>query len=357
MVPGQRFDRPGRSPFMAMDLVPVYEGGGADGRAVEISPQIQQNLGIRTALVTHGPVAPRIEAIGNVVYNERDQVVVEARAVAFVEELHVRATFDPVLAGEPLVELYVPSWVAVQEEFLAIASMQDEDLASLVDAARQRMRQAGMTDEQIRMIEASGAASASITLRAPIDGIVVDLAAREGMTVMPGELLYRINGIDTVWVNAEIPERQAELVRPGAAVNARSAALPGTGFTGSVQAILPEIDSTTRTLRARIELENPNRSLLPGMFVSIALAGPASENLLVPTEAIIETGRRTVVIRAEPNSSFVAVEVESGLETNGQTEITSGLSAGDRIVVSGQFLIDSEASLRSAIEPAVGDTQ
>jgi len=349
MVPGQRFDRPGRSPFMNMNLVPVYEGAGEDGGAVEISPRTQQNLGIRTAVVTRGTIAPRIEAIGNVAYNERDQVIVEARAMAFVETLYLRATLDPVRAGEPLAELYVPSWIAAQEEFLAVAKMEGAGLTPLVDAARQRMRQAGMTDEQIRLVESSGTISARTTLLAPIDGIVVELATREGMTVMPGETLYRINGIDTVWVNAEIPERQAVLVRPGAAVEARSAALPNAVFAGFVQAILPEIDPATRTLRARVELGNPERSLVPGMFVSISLAGPASESLIVPTEAIIETGRRTVVIRAEPNGTFAPADVGIGLEANGQTEITTGLREGDRIVVSGQFLIDSEASLRSAI--------
>ena len=162
MVPGQRFDRPGRSPFMNMALVPVYEGAGADGSAVAIDPRVQQNLGIRTALVTRGTIAPRVEAVGNIEYNERDRVVVEARAQAFVEELHVRATLDAVRAGDPLAELYVPSWIAVQEEYLAVAGMQGENLAPLIDAARQRMRQAGMTDAQIRDVEANGRANAQI---------------------------------------------------------------------------------------------------------------------------------------------------------------------------------------------------
>ena len=349
MVPGQRFDRPGRSPFMNMALVPVYEGAGADGSAVAIDPRVQQNLGIRTALVTRGTIAPRVEAVGNIEYNERDRVVVEARAQAFVEELHVRATLDAVRAGDPLAELYVPSWIAVQEEYLAVAGMQGENLAPLIDAARQRMRQAGMTDAQIRDVEANGRANARHTLLSPIDGVIDELGAREGMTVMPGDVLFRINGLDTVWVTAEVPESQAMLVRPGAVVTARSAAMPNLQFPGSVQAILPSIDSVTRTLQARIEIDNPGRSLVPGMFVSVALAGPAREGLLIPTEALIETGRRTIVIRADPTGTFSPVEVESGLEADGQSEILSGLNDGERIVISGQFLIDSEASLRSVV--------
>lgn len=349
MVPGQRFDQPGRSPFMDMDLVPVFEGAGEDGSGVEISPRIRQNLGIRTVRVTRGTIAPRVEAVGNVAYNERDQVVVEARAMAFVEALHVRATLDAVAAGEALAELYVPSWIAVQEEFLAVADMEGVNLAPLVDAARQRMRQAGMTEAQIGAFEASSTVDARYVVRAPIAGVIDELGVREGMTVMPGDLLYRINGIDTVWVTAEIPETQAMLVRPGTPVTARSGALPGETFAGIVETLLPSVDPVTRTIQARIEIDNRDRSLVPGMFVSIDLAGAGREVLLVPTEAVIETGRRTVVIRAEPGGTFAPADVETGLSADGQTEIIAGLNEGDSIVASGQFLIDSEANLSSAI--------
>jgi len=349
MVPGQRFDQPGPSPFMDMDLVPVYETTGEDSSGVAISPRIQQNLGIRTARVTRGTIAPRIEAVGNIAYNERDQVVIQARAMAFVEALRVRATLDAVDAGEALAELYVPSWIAVQEEYLAVADMEGADLATLVDAARQRMRQAGMTQTQIRAVETSGAVNARYTVRAPIAGVVDELGIREGMTVMPGDLLYRIHGIDTVWVTAEVPETQAMQVRPGTPVAARSGALPGETFTGTVEALLPSVDPVTRTIEARIEIDNRNRSLIPGMFVSVALSGSASETLLVPTEAVIETGRRTVVIRAERGGTFAPVDIETGLAVGGQTQILAGLNEGDSVVASGQFLIDSEASLSSAI--------
>jgi Cu(I)/Ag(I) efflux system membrane fusion protein len=345
MVPGQRFDQPGKSPFMNMALVPVYEGG--DDGAVEVSPRIQQNLGIRTADVVRAALTPQIEAVGNITYDERDQVIVQARATAYVERLHVRATLDEVRAGEPLAELYVPAWIAVQEEFVALATMRGADSAILIDAARQRMRQAGMTDEQVRDVEDSGAIRPGITLRAPIAGVVVELAAREGMTVMPGETLFKINGLDTVWANAEVPESQAALLRPGAPVEARSPAVPSAVFAGTVQAILPDIDPNTRTIKARVELANTDRELAPGMFVNITLSGPTTDALLIPTEAVIATGRRTVVIRAEPNGTFQPVDVEIGVESNGRTEIKSGLDSGDKIVVSGQFLLDSEASLRA----------
>ncbi|HEX5059406.1 MAG TPA: efflux RND transporter periplasmic adaptor subunit [Kofleriaceae bacterium] len=347
MVPGRRFDQPGKSPFMNMQLVPVYEGGnGADG-GVTVSARVQQNLGMRTAEVVRTTMAPRIEAVGNIAFNERDQAVVQARAMAYVEKLHVRATLDRVAAGAPLADLYVPEWVAAQEEFLSVLRMRGTELAVLVDGARQRMRQVGMSDEQIRRVEELGQVQPRIALRAPLAGVIVELEAREGMTVMPGDTLFRINGLSTVWANAAVPESQAALLRPGAPVEARSAAIPDTVFAGTVQAILPDVDPDTRTIKARVELANPDFELAPGMFVSVALAGPATDTLIVPTEAVIETGRRTVVMLAESNGTFQPVDVEIGIESNGQTEIKRGLSVGQMVVVSGQFLIDSEASLRA----------
>ncbi|HET8698699.1 MAG TPA: efflux RND transporter periplasmic adaptor subunit, partial [Gammaproteobacteria bacterium] len=347
MVPNQRFDAPGRSPFMNMALVPVYEGGDS-GADVAVSSRMQQNLAIRTAEVAQGTLAPRIEAVGIVAFNERDQAVMQARATGFVEKLHARATFDRVKAGQPLAELYVPEWVAAQEELLALLRMRASGLDELIAGARQRMRQAGMTDEQIRRVEQSGEAERLSVLRSPLDGVVTELGVREGMTVMPGDTLFRLNGLSTVWVNVAVPESQAALLRPGAAVEARSPAVPGTVYRGSVIAVLPHVDAQTRTISARVELANADGRLSPGTFASVTLSAPDVEALLVPTEAVIQTGRRAVVMVAEPNGGFTATDVETGVEANGQTEIKRGLAAGQRVVVSGQFLIDSEASLRAS---------
>ncbi|HQS41731.1 MULTISPECIES: efflux RND transporter periplasmic adaptor subunit [unclassified Polaromonas] len=347
MVPGNKFDKPGKSPFMDMMLVPVYADGDSDQGKVTVSPRVQQNLGVRTAAVTEGTLSPQVSAVGSIAFNERDQAIVQARATGYVERLYVRATLDRVSKGQPLVDLYVPDWVAAQEEFLAIKRMKGNDLASLVDGARQRMRQAGMSDEQIGRVEASGKTQARITLTAPIGGVVVELLAREGMTVMPGATMFRINGLSTVWANAEVPESQAALLRPGAKVQARSPAAPGTTFDGKVQSILPEVNPATRTLKARLELANPGSHLVPGMFVSMQFMDMRAEKaLLIPTEAVIQTGKRTVVMLAEENGRFRPVDVEAGIESGGQTEIKRGLQAGQRVVVSSQFLIDSEASLK-----------
>lgn len=355
MVPGNKFDKPAKSPFMDMMLVPVYAGGDTDQGKVTVSPRTQQNLGVRTAPVTEGTLSPEVSAVGSIAFNERDQVIVQARATGYVERLHVRATLDSVVQGQPLAELYVPEWVAAQEEYLAVSRMQGSNLAGLVDGARQRMRQAGMSETQIAAVQASGQTRARSTLVAPISGVVTELAAREGMTVMPGATLFRINGLSTVWANAEVPESQAAALRPGAKVQARSPAVPGMTFTGKVQAILPEVNAGTRTIKARLELANPGARLVPGMFVQMQLMDTRpGKVLLIPTEAVIQTGKRSVVLLAEKEGRFRPVEVETGIESGGQTEITKGLQAGQQVVVSSQFLIDSEASLKG-VEARLND--
>ncbi|HEY3077381.1 MAG TPA: efflux RND transporter periplasmic adaptor subunit, partial [Burkholderiales bacterium] len=252
--------------------------------------------------------------------------------------------------GQALAELYVPDWVAAQEEYLSARRMAGTRLETLVEGARQRMRLAGMTEQQVQMVASSGKVHARLTLYAPIGGVVSELAAREGMTVMSGAPLFRINGLATVWVNAEVREGEAGTVRVDNAVEARTAALPGKVFKGRVSAILPEVNPATRTLKARVELANEAGELKPGMFATVNFTPAARrEMLIVPSEAVIQTGKRSVVIVAQGDGKFAPVEVETGTEADGKTEIRKGLEAGQKVVVSGQFLIDSEASLRGAI--------
>ncbi len=347
MVPGNRFDKPAKSPFMDMMLVPVYADSGQDSSKVSVSPRTQQNLGLRTATASEGHLSRAVQAIGSIAFNERDQAMVQARATGFVERLHVRATFDRVLRGQALAELFVPEWIAAQEEFLSVRSMNGENMKPIVDGARQRMRQLGMSEAQIARVDTSGRSQARITLTAPIAGVVTELMVREGQTVTAGTTLFRINGLDSVWANAEVTESQVGLLHAGSAVQASSPAVPGMQFAGKVQAILPEVNQATRTIKVRLELKNPARVLLPGMLVQMQFRDDSIEkNVLVPTEAIIQTGKRVLVMLAEEQGGFRPVEVEIGIESDGQTEIKRGLKAGERVVVSSQFLIDSEASLK-----------
>jgi Cu(I)/Ag(I) efflux system membrane fusion protein len=353
MVPGPRFDKPGKSPFMDMQLVPVYaDQGQADSGAaaggVAVSPGVQQNLGVRVVEVRREALAAALDAVGNVAFNERDLVLLQARSSGYVEKLYVRAPLEQVAKGQALLQLYVPDWVAVQEEYLALKRMPaGSDTAGLLDAALQRMRLAGMTEEQVRVVSARSELSPRVTVTAPLDGVVSELAVREGMTVQLGAPLFRINGLRTVWVNAEVPESAAAQVRPGMAVKASSPAFPGMAFSGKVEALLPDVNPATRTLKARIALANPGGKLVPGMFATVHMApAPRRDSLLVPSEAVIQTGTRSVVILDAGEGRFAPVDIVTGAEANGQTEVVRGLAAGQKVVASGQFLIDSEASLR-----------
>jgi Cu(I)/Ag(I) efflux system membrane fusion protein len=347
MVPGKKFEAPGKSPFMDMMLVPAYAGAaGTDSGTLSVSSRIQQNLGLRTGEVASGQLVSEVSAVGTVAWNERGQIAVQARATGFVEKLHVRAALDSVRKGQALLDLYVPDWVAVQEDYLAARRLQGQGLERLADAARQRMRQAGMSEAQIALVERTGQVQARMTLLAPDNGVVTELMAREGGTVMTGMPLMRINDLSSVWVQAEVPESQAAQVAVGAQVTVQTPAWPGEVFRGQVQSLLPEVNATTRTRKARMVLANPKARLVPGMVVQMQLgAGQARAALLVPSESLVRTGKRTLVMAVE-DGAFRPVEVQVGREQNGQAEILSGLSQGQKIVLSGQFLIDSEASLK-----------
>jgi Cu(I)/Ag(I) efflux system membrane fusion protein len=353
MTPGPKFDKPGKSPYMDMQLVPVYaDSANADG-TVTISPRVQQSLGVRMAEVGVSTLARTIEAPGTVAWNDRDVAVVSTRVAGTIEKLHARAALDPVRAGQPFAELYVPDWIAAQEEYLAVKklAMRDQrDLRELVDAARTRMLIAGMPEDLLRALESSGQVQRRMTLYTPVSGVIAELAVREGASVMPGTMLARINSLATVWIHAEVPETVSAAVRLGMKVNARVAGLPDATFPGTVAAILPEVNMATRTVRVRIETRNPGGRLRPGMFATIDFTPAAKrEFLVVPSEAIIRTGTRTVVIAAEEGGKFRAVDIQTGDEASGQTEVRAGLQRGQRIVASGQFMIDSETSLKSAL--------
>lgn len=353
MVPGKNFDAPGKSPFMDMLLVPRYAGGGAaDTGGVTVSPRVQQNLGLRTVEVTEGRIDSEVAVVGNVAWNERDQALVSARSMGFVERLHVRATQDRIAKGSPLADIYVPSWVEAQEEYLAVARMADHDpnLVALREAAEQRMRQAGMSPSQIGHVVRNGSLQQRFTLSAPLGGVVTELMVSEGATVMPGMSLMRLQGTGTVWVEGQVPESQAAGLQPGAQVSATSPAAPGQTFTGRLQALLPSVDPATRTIKARLELANPQGRLVPGMFVQMRFANPSTKNvLLLPSDAVIHTGQRSVVMLAEGEGRYTPVEVRTGREAGDQTEILQGLQLGQKVVRSGQFLIDSEASLNGLL--------
>jgi Cu(I)/Ag(I) efflux system membrane fusion protein len=351
MVPGQKFDKPGKSPFMDMDLVPVYADEASDAGAVSISPRLAQSFGVRTAIAQPGGLASGFTAVGAIAVDERTIVGVQSRVEGFVERLHVRATFDNVRQGQPIADLFVADWVAAQEELIALNRSMQPGARELADAARNRLRLLAMPDSEIARVEREGRTSGRVTVTAPASGIVWEIGARDGMRVMPGENLVRIAGLGSVWLIAEVPEAQAGQLALGAQVEARAAAFPDRQFKGTVQALLPEVNMTTRTVRARIVLANPQGALKPGMFVTATFKGAESQAaVLVPAEAVIRTGKRDVVIIAKGEGKFSPVEVAVGRESGDMVEIVKGVAAGDRVVTSSQFLIDSEASLRGVLQ-------
>lgn len=345
MVPGQRFDKPGKSPFMDMDLVPVYEGG--EGGGIAIDGSVRQSLAIRTGAVEQGTLAPEVRAVGTVQYNERAQAVLQARTAGFVQRLAVDATYDRVRRGQTLVTITSPEWAAAQEEYLALRRTPVPGVEGLAEAARQRMRLAGMSEAQIAAVARGRRPDLSMPIAAPVSGVVTELAVREGMAVVPGQMLARIASLDPIWIDVQVPEREAALLKSGDRARVETVAFPGATFQGRVLALLPQVSAETRTRAVRVQVNNPEQRLVPGMTADVIFSpGAAKPSLLVPTEAIIRTGTRAVVFVDQGQGRFAPVEVRTGRESGGRTEVLAGLNANDRVVVSGQFLIDSEASLR-----------
>jgi membrane fusion protein, copper/silver efflux system len=346
MYPQHHFDKPGRSPFMEMTLLPKYVDEESDA-GVKIDSALAQNLGLRVATVERGKLTPAIDAVANIGFNERDIAVIQARTGGFVERVYARAPGDVVPINAPLVDVLVPEWAAAQSEYLALQATGDN---ALIEAAHDRLRLLGMPPDLIERAVQTQQTHAVVTIGTPVAGVIESLDVRAGMTVAPGMTLARVNGLATVWMEAAVPENQAGILAPGAAVEARLPAFPGEVFKGKIAAILPRANAETRTLRVRAEFSNPRGRIRPGMFAQMRIVtNNARETAIIPSEAMIRTGKRTLVIVAGEGNRYQSVEIQPGAETDGKVAVLNGLTPGQKVVVSGQFLIDSEASLTSAI--------
>ena len=355
MSPQQKFDKPGKSPFMDMDLVPKYaegSGGGDAAPGVSVDPSARQSLGIRVVAAEMGNLAATLDVTGTVDFNERDVAIVQARSGGFVERVYRLAPGDVIGAGSPIADLQSPEWGGAQTEYLSVKRLGRPELTA---AARQRLRLMGMPEAVIAQVDRSGRTSGTVTVRAPIGGVIQTLNARAGVTLAEGQTLAEISGLGTVWLNAALPEAQAGSVQVGQRATAKLTAFPGEAFGGRVVAILPTAATDSRTLTARVELANRGGRLRPGMFATVTLGGDAKPALLVPSEAVIRTGTRSIVILERGDGRYHPAEVETGREGGGKTEILRGLAAGEKVVASGQFLLDSEASLTGiAVRPLDG---
>lgn len=347
MYPQQKFDKPGKSPFMDMQLIPQYAGSVGDRATVSIDPSLTQNLGLRFATVTRGNFESSLDVTGVLAFNERDVAVIQARTAGFVERVYAHAPGDVLKENAPLADILVPEWAAAQTEFLALKRNGDADLLT---AARQRLRLTGMPATLITQVERGGKVQPYLTLTSPIAGVLQELNVRAGMTVATGDTLARVNGLSSVWLAVAVPESDAGAITVGQAVEAHLPAFPGTTLSGNVSAILPETNPDSRTLRVRVELPNPDGRLRPGLTAQVRLNRSTEQSVLwVPSEAVIRTGRRALVMLAEDAGRYRPVEVFLGQESDGKTAIVKGLEAGQKVVTSGQFLLDSEASLKGIV--------
>ena len=342
MVPDQHFDKPGKSPFMDMQLVPKY-ADEASGTGISIDPGVRQNLGIRTVEAERGRLPGAISVPGTIGWDLRLEEVVSARVDAVIERVFVKAPYERVQAGQPLASILAPAWSTALAEAQALRNADSAAAQALQSAAQERLRVLGLPAG----VRSNGG---RIVLSAPVDGVVSEVVARNGATAAAGTLLFRVNGTDTVWLEAAIPQAGVGDIVPGTPVEVRVDTLPGAVFEGRVEALLPQIEAASRTQQARIVLDNPEGLLTPGMFAQVTLDPQGGEaQVLVPSDAVIGGGTLSRVIVRTPEDRFQPVAVRTGRSSGGMTEILSGLEGGERVVASGQFLIDSEASLSGAL--------
>jgi Cu(I)/Ag(I) efflux system membrane fusion protein len=348
MVPDTHFDKPGKSPFMDMDLVPRYAGEPEAAAGVAINPSVVQNLGIRFASVERTSTGEVIRASGVLAFNDRALATVQAKQEGFVERGHGKAVGDIVQAGDALVDLRVPAWSGAVAEYLALRGGSDPSLA---DAARRRLGALGVPNDAIQTAEQRGAAPSSFTIRAPASGALVSLEARNGSALGAGASIATISGLSPVWLVVSVPQGSIGATKAGTAATVRFPAFPGEDFAGRVDAILPGANAANRTIEVRITLDNRDGRLRPGMTGEVTLSAvPGHDALTAPSEAVIRTGLRNLVIVSQGDGRFEPVEVTLGAAIGDRLEITSGVSEGQQVVASGQFLIDSEANLSGVLE-------
>jgi Cu(I)/Ag(I) efflux system membrane fusion protein len=346
MVPQEHYENPNTLSSMGMKTRPKYaDESGDSALGVKIAPGAMQNLGIRTAVARTGTLQSSLDVTGAIDFNQRDVAIVQARAAGFVQRTYGRAPSDIVRAGAPIADLLVPEWGGAEAEYLALRRTAN---AGLANAARDRLKLLGMPANTIAQVARTGRRHDVITVSTPVGGVIQTLNVRPGMTLNAGQTLAQVNGLGTVWLNAAVPETRAAEIRLGQPAVAELASFSGERFFGKVIAVLPTAEAASRTLTVRVELSNRGLRLKPGMFATVHLGDVGKPALLIPSEAVIRTGRRTLVMLATGGGRFRPAEVQIGREGSGQTEIRAGLAEGEKVITSGQFLIDSEASLAGA---------
>jgi Cu(I)/Ag(I) efflux system membrane fusion protein len=345
-------NEPGECPICGMDLVKVepepVEPAGAAGPEVRISPAVVNNLGVRTEPAARAAPERRAATVGYVAFDERRMRQVQPRAEGWIEGLAVRAMGETVKAGQLLFTLYSPMLESAQQEFLDAQRIGNRDL---IEASRERLRALGLDAGAAERLARAGRASGRVPFYAPIGGVVTDLAVREGAMVAPNMMVLTITELGSLWVIAEVPESQAAWVRAGTTAEIRLPSLPGETLAGRVEYVYPELNMETRTLRARIVLDDAGPELRPNMLANVTLVGEAGEPaVMVPRSALIRSGSEDRVVVALGEGRFAPRRVVVGPESGDRVVIRDGLAEGEQVVVAGQFLLDSEANLRAGME-------
>lgn len=355
MDPNYRRDEPGKSP-MGMDLVPVYaDGEGApDGPpALRIDPAVVNNIGVETATAERTDLPRTIESVARIVPNEYRLGHIHVRTEGWIEYLSVHTEGDLVERGDVLFRFYAPALVSAQREYVqSLAQGRPE----IIEAAAERLLALGLQAQQVEQLEQTREVQRLVEFKAPHDGYVMELNVRHGMYVTPELMIMSIADLSSVWVEVDVFERQARWVEAGQAARMTLASAPGRAWQGEVDYVYPTIRRESRTARARLVFDNAELVFRPGMYASVRIdAAPREDVVAVPSSAVIRTGSGQRVILALGEGKFRPAQVETGLESDGHTEIVEGLDPGERIVVSSQFLIDSEASTDASLLRMIGD--
>lgn len=362
MDPNYISDKPGKSP-MGMDLIPVYEDEAAAETGIRVSQSFLQNFGVRTAKAESGSIPIQIRTVGILTYNDKNLASVNTKFEGWIERANVNYVGEPVQKGQLLFEIYSPQLVTTQQEYLDGLKYVEKLRAggtsdaigraqSLLEASRQRLQYWDITDDQIDALQASGKITRTLKILSPVSGVVVSKMdqALEGMKLTPGMNVYKIADLSTVWAQIEIYEYQLQYVQPGRTARITLDAFPGRTWSGKILYLDPTINQQTRTLKAFVEIANPDQRLRPQMYANVDISVPAvSGAVKVPAEAVLHTGERSIVIVDNGNGTFSPREVQVGTIGDGYQEIRQGLKSGEVIVTSSQFLIDSESNLREAI--------
>jgi Cu(I)/Ag(I) efflux system membrane fusion protein len=341
-----RRDKPGKSP-MGMDLLPVYADEAGDSSNVTIAPEVVQNLGIRTATAERSRLWRSIDTVGYVDYDESRVSHIHLRTEGWIEHLVAHSEGERVRKGEQLLELYSPDLVNAQEEFVQALAAGNK---GLIRASRERLIALGIPANQVRQLEKTRKVKQTISIYSPQDGVVSRLMVRHGMYVTPDKQVMSLADLSSVWLLAEIYESQADWVKVGQSAEVSLAFLPGRTWAGQVEYIYPSLDPKTRTLKARLRFDNPDEALKPNMYTNVKIyGGPKEDVIVIPVEALIRTGRESRVVIALGAGKFASRTVTAGIESGDWVEILAGIEPGEEVVTSGQFLLDSEASLKASM--------